>query len=423
MAAHHSLAAVRRPWRTALPDDLARRAAHVALDVARRLAGSTSTHDVESGAGCAVLFGQLDQHLPGQGWDVAARDSLAAAVRAAEQLDASHVALFGGLSNLAFAANAVSRQGTRYRRLLAELDSAVTKAAVEGGAAIARRPAGLWTDAFDVISGAAGVGAYLLCRPDDAALRAVLTGLVALCGETDGLPNWHTAADAMIPGIPITQEFPDGVFNCGLAHGVPGPMALLALAERAGVSVSGQREAIERTARWLVANRSDDQWGPGWPSGVPMSGTKIPRPAQNAWCYGSAGVARSLWLAGDALGDDSLRKLATDAMAAVCDRPRSARHIDRSPGLCHGVAGALQISLRFAQDTGEDVFAAAAARFTEIVLQHYDENRRFGYGSVVEDGSLADEPGLLDGAAGVALALLAGSTGIAPDWDRMLLLS
>jgi lantibiotic modifying enzyme len=293
----------------------------------------------------------------------------------------------------------------------------------EGAEAIARSPRGLPFRAFDIITGAAGVGAYLLSRKDEAALRAVLTGLVALCGEDNGFPRWHTPSSAMALGTPMAEEFPEGVFNCGLAHGVPGPMALLALAEQAGISVAGQREAIERVAYWLLACRTDDQWGPSWPSGVPMSGPKDVRPAQNAWCYGSAGVARSLWLAGDALDDESLRRLAIDAMAAVHHRPRSARHIDRSPGLCHGVAGVLQISLRFAQDTGEDVFVAAAANFTEMLLGHYDTSRQFGYGSLTEDGSLSDEPGLLDGAAGVALTLLAAGAGVTPDWDRMLLLA
>ena len=378
---------------------------------------------MESGAGCAVLFGQFDQVRPGQGWAVAARDSLAAAVRAAEQLNARHVGLFGGLGGVAFAANALSQDGARYRRLLAGLDDVIDTAAIEDAAAIAGSPAGQPFHKFDVISGAAGIGAYLLCRRDDAVLRAVLTGLVALCGENDGLPNWHTPPAKITPGTPMADDFPEGVFNCGLSHGIPGPMALLAIAERDGISVPGQREAIERVARWLVVNRADDEWGPSWPSGVPMSGSVSPPRTHNAWCYGSSGVARSLWLAGAALDDDFLRALAIEAMAAVCRRPRRARHIDRSPGLCHGLAGALQITLRFAQDTGEDVFTEAAAQFTELVLRHYDPELRFGFGSVTEDGSLADEPGLIDGAAGVALALLAAGTGTAPDWDRMLLLS
>lgn len=423
MATPHSPTAVRRPWRTVLPDDLASQAVEVAIDVARRLSESTSAYDMESGAGCAVLFGQLDRCMPGQGWAVAAHDSLTSAVRAAEHLDDGYVGLFGGLTGVAFAANAVSQQGTRYARLLAGLDDAITKYAGHGAEAIVGSPRGLPFRAFDVISGAAGVGAYLLCRQEETALRAVLTGLVALCGEDEGLPNWYTLPDVLMPGTPMADEFPEGVFNCGLAHGIPAPMALLALAEQAGISVAGQSEAIERVARWLVANRTDDEWGPSWPSGWPLSGAKDVRPAQNGWCYGSAGVARSLWLAGSALDDDSVRELAIDAMAAVYHRPPSARHVDRSPGLCHGVAGVLQISLRFAHDTGADVFTAAVEKFTETLLGHYDPGRRFGYGSLDEKNELTDEPGLIDGAAGVALALLAAATGVAPDWDRMLLLA
>ena len=42
-----------------------------------------------------------------------------------------------------------------------------------------------------------------------------------------------------------------------------------------------------------------------------------------------------------------------------------------------------------------------------------------------EDGTRywQDDPGILTGAAGVAMALLAATTTIEPAWDRMLLLS
>jgi hypothetical protein len=39
------------------------------------------------------------------------------------------------------------------------------------------------------------------------------------------------------------------------------------------------------------------------------------------------------------------------------------------------------------------------------------------------EGAWRAEPGILTGAAGVGLALLAAATPIAPAWDRMLLLS
>jgi hypothetical protein len=225
----------------------------------------------------------------------------------------------------------------------------------------------------------------------------------------------------------MARSYPDGVWNAGLAHGIAGPLALLALAEEAGISVAGQRQAMARAARWLIANRADDEWGPSWASGIPMPAADGSVPAReathNAWCYGAAGVSRSLWLAGRAIDHDATMQFAVDAMTAVCRRPSDARRVDCSPGLCHGVAGVLQICLRFSQDTGEDVFVDAAAMFTEKLLGLYEPGQRFGYRARGDEGALEDEPGLLDGAAGVALALLAAATDVQPDWDRMLLLA
>jgi lantibiotic biosynthesis protein len=39
------------------------------------------------------------------------------------------------------------------------------------------------------------------------------------------------------------------------------------------------------------------------------------------------------------------------------------------------------------------------------------------------EAQLASERGLLEGAAGVGLALLAGATAVEPEWDRMMLVS
>lgn len=425
-----------RGWRRILPEELAAQAITVAVEVGRRLRDPESIArqlpEPPRSTGRAVLYGQLDQCLPEQGWAELSHDCLADAVQTVKQAEHGFLGLFGGLCEVAFAADALSRDGTRYRRLLEGLDGPLFAASTSMGEQLAAHPAGLPFRSFDVISGGAGVGAYLLRRTNDqhadAALRAVLTGLVALCDVQDGRPNWHTPAAAMVQNTPLARSFPDGVFNCGLAHGIPGPMALLALAGLAGISVPGQRDAIERVANWLIAHRADDEWGLNWPTAVPLpepSGAMPPSygPTHNAWCYGSPGVARGLWLAGTALQDSALRTLAVDTMIAVYRRPPEARRSDHSPGLCHGVAGLLQLTLRFAHDTGDAVFAEAAAELTTRVLSMFRPESPFGYVALAENGATADDPTLLDGAAGIALALLAAATDVPPAWDRTLLLS
>ena len=66
-----------------------------------------------------------------------------------------------------------------------------------------------------------------------------------------------------------------------------------------------------------------------------------------------------MWLAGDALDRDDYRALAVSAMEAVFRRPVIQRNID-SPTFCHGIAGLLAVSFRFANDTGADVFIDGA---------------------------------------------------------------
>lgn len=412
-------------WKVTLPAPLADRAVETAVEVASRLR-DREVPGVQSGleasAGVAVLHGQLDRLRPGDGWDRAAHAALAAATDDLNGPWSTHPGLFGGLGGVAFAAWWLSRDGSRYQHLLSTLDSRILPAATDRGAALAAQPYGLPARAFDTIVGLAGTAGYLLYRRAEPALRSVLAGLVQLCQDGPAGPNWFTPAEVMFPDSPIAQQFPEGVFNSGLAHGIPGPVAALALASRASVSVAGQDEALARASQWLVENRTDDEWGPNWSFGVSRTG-RTTHPAQSAWCYGSPGVARSLWLAGTALDDAKLRDLAVEAMAAVYRRPWRARAIGSSPGLCHGVGGLLQITLRFAHDTGEEMFTEAATDLTERLLALYEPDRAVGFVSIEDAGARVDRPGLLDGAAGAALALLAAGGVVEPRWDRLLLLA
>jgi hypothetical protein len=223
--------------------------------------------------------------------------------------------------------------------------------------------------------------------------------------------------------------YPHGNLNCGLAHGIPGPLALMALALSIGTAVPGLEEAIDRSADWLVCHRADDAWGINWPYSVPLTPEGAPdraaaarTPSRAAWCYGAPGVARALWLAGVARRRPEWCNLAIEAMEAVYRRPVAARQID-SPTFCHGVAGLLQITLRFANDTGLPAFARAAVDLFEWLESAYEPESLLGYRNWEPGGRRIDQPGLLDGAPGVLLTLLASCTDVEPSWDRAFLLA
>lgn len=380
-------------------------------------------------AGLALLFGQLDRCYPDQSWDRVAHSYLTSAGRSLESVPGAQLppGLISGLAGLCFTTHYLSRNGTRYQRMLGTLDELLAERTIATARLPDPFPDGVSFHDYDQISGPAGIGAYLLLRGDlpgsAAALATVLDRLLFLSEwRDDGQlrlfipPEWQ-------PTPRHLAQYPQGATDCGLAHGVPGPLALLALAQINGVERPGLVAAIRRLADWIVAQRCDDSWGINWPSGVPPQGEPRDRtPTKAGWCYGSPGVARALWLAGLALHDSELQALAVEALRAVRRRPIALRGIP-SPIICHGVAGTLQIVLRFANDTGDPQLVALAEEMTQELLNLFDASAPVGFRDVEYAGQLIDNPGLLNGAAGIALALLAAASDIEPQWHRMFLLA
>jgi len=385
-------------------------------------------------AGLALFCSYLDVVQPDQGWDRVGHGFLQAAVADLEALE-GRVApgAFSGLAGLAFAACSLSRGGTRYRTLLTSLEDALAIEALTAASETARHAGGGGVWQFDVISGLAGIGAYLLqrrSRPVVAdALDAVLRALIHLTAPNPGSPpRWFTSQQ-MMADEPTARHYPHGNLNLGLAHGIPGPLALMALAHKEGVELPGLQEAIQHVAGFIADSRVDGPYGVDWPTAIPLraDGTwnvadAVER-SRTAWCYGSPGVARSLWLAGDALGEGSWKSLAVEALEAVLRRPIPERMID-SPTLCHGVSGLLAIVLRFARDDDRaGMFVGGADALCRQLLELYAPDHPLGYYSIEPGGTRVDQAGLLDGAPGVALALLAAATSTEPFWDRLFLLS
>jgi len=457
---------VEKPWLTALDSERAATAISMARETASRLSEPKrvqaaaelakaqtafpksvhwQAHSVAQGyAGLALLWGYLDECFPDEGWERIGKQHLELATRSIETLLHPQPGMYSGLGGLAFAAWYSSRQGTRYQRMLAGLDRVLLPQIRHMAERLRTREPGPGVSEFDVISGLAGVGRYLVLRRESPAasetLQLVIESLVALTLEEDSLPHWHTPA-GLIQDETWRQLYPHGNLNCGLAHGIPGPLALLALAQTAGVTVDGIEEAIARVALWLREHEVGDAWGINWPTAIPLTPDRKAmridggepgkvsdsrmaayRGSRSAWCYGSPGVTRALWLAGKALGSQEYQDLAVQALEAVYRRPQQERRID-SPTFCHGVAGLLEVTLRFAQDTSLPVFVEAARALVEQIMAAYEPESMVAFRNLEPGGTRVEQPGLLDGSAGVAITLLAASVAVEPRWDALFMLS
>jgi hypothetical protein len=242
-------------------------------------------------------------------------------------------------------------------------------------------------------------------------MLTVLTGIISEPGER---PGWFIPP----PQVTDTPASPSGEAVTGIAHGIAGPVAFLAAAAAAGMTVDRQGEAVHVAANWLVRWRCAGTWPPAITGAELASGIPDPMPGRrDAWCYGTPGIARALIMAGHALRDRDLIRAARNALDFMAER--EARNWDAAgPTVCHGYSGVLLSTMRDA-----DAIAACAA---ERVVAAF--NPRFRYEFRHESDSIpADRPGLLTGAAGIALALADYSAlpcpAVPTPWDAALLLA
>lgn len=389
-------------------------------------------------AGLSLLWAHLDRCCPNDGWDKQFHSSLNLAAKAAETHHLVSPSLFSGLTGVAFAAQYASNGSRRYSRLLTTLDTHICSS-LKPSISFFRGdvPAfGAPVELFDLISGLSGAVAYLLtrygtAREVDQTVEEILLCFVRLALETNGLPAWHTPLHYTRSYDSMRSSFPQGFLNCGLAHGIPGPLAAMALGHRYGLSIKGLPEAIEHIATWLLEHRHDDAWGMNWPcgvgldateSGVSVSAASATPPSHAGWCYGSPGISRSLLLSGLALKNEKFCSAAVEAIEAVIRRPYEIRAL-KSSTFCHGIAGLLQVVHRFSKEEPRQSLQAGLTEIASTLLSMYDPQSTFGYQSYTSEGLMIDSPSLLDGAAGVSLALMAIGFDAEPVWDRAFLLS
>lgn len=324
------------------------------------------------------------------------------------------IGLLSGLSGIAWTLDHV-----------ADVEGDDPAAAVDGALAeLLARDA--WPGPFDLVSGLAGLGVYLLDRRSHerarAAVEDLLRHLETLATTDDAGTRWLTRAELLAPARRAIA--PHGHYDVGLAHGTPGVIALLGRACAAGIGGATARSLLSGAVSWLLAQqlRDEDARYPTWIA----PGSDFAGPARSAWCYGDPGVAAALWIAAQGAGEPAWEHKAHELARLAAARP-AARTGVINPGLCHGAFGLAHLFNRFYQASGDAIFADAARDWIERGLRMRRPGQEVaGFARYDPDAADADaqwvaDPGLLTGAAGIGLALIAALAPLEPTWDRLLL--
>jgi lantibiotic modifying enzyme len=418
-------ASAERCWRPILSGTMADQALQAVDAIAEDIPSITSlpgepNHSLSRGqAGLALLYAWLARTARTPQADVVAWQFLDQAIEGVST-QAMKPALFGGFTGVAWAAELVDH--------LLDPDAGDRNEEVDDALLRLLSQPNRWPVPHDLVEGVTGLGVYALERyPRPVAiecLRRVVERLHESARHDEHGSYWWT------PPGEINEEwrkqYPSGRVDLGVAHGVAGAIALLGGVCGAGIEQAAARPLLEGAVRWLLAHSIAIEAGPTFPLWV-APGFQ-PYQSRCAWCYGDPGIAAALLMAARGVGDADLEQTAVALACRAAERPEAETGVANAC-FCHGAAGLAHLYNRMYQATGEPKLGRAALRWLERTLDFYRLAREKGGSWVQGSWDPAKKPwtwtgiDLLDGAAGVALVLLAAATSVEPTWDGMFLVS
>lgn len=390
--------------------------------------------------GICLFMGQLDQLEPDAGWDLVGHLYLKELQHKLEDTGLRDLSLYGGLSGILIAIRSLSRKGTRYQSMIDQVATWMESLATQKVKELITQweKKSLQIGDYDTIIGLSGIGRIVLSFYDRPGMREVwhhiVTWFQLYCRQkslgSEIVPGWHISTQNQF----LAQEekkYPNGNFNLGLSHGISGPIALMSISILKGVSSEELRNEVNELTHWLVKWKVEGEEGIYWPGRVSYEEWKQGRLyAENklfprdSWCYGAPGIARSIWLAGQALQNEEWSLIALQAYMDMEERIEDNGGMI-SATLCHGLAGWLHLIQRMYSETGEPKLGLMRDRLVKKVLDFYDPSSAFGYydKNLIDENMLdIDEAGLLNGASGVAIVLASLLSNESPEWDQILLI-
>ncbi len=314
----------------------------------------------------------------------------------------------GGFSGIAWVLNHIAPASQGSEDPCSEIDDAILELVLAGA-----------HGAHDLVMGLVGFAVYARGR-GSTALRSAITTQLLQCSETthDAL-TWRTAAHLLPPWQ--RDVAPKGYYNLGVAHGLPA--ILLTLAR--DVEHPGAMEQYEGGLRFLEQS---------WPIGAQLPDWRLPEEAAKAkhprlaWCQNDLGGALVALHAAQEVEDADAQKRMLRRLELTLKRPKSQSFVQDAP-LCHGAAGVAHCYNRAYQATRDKRFERAAVHWYSCLSElEHPTQRPGGFPMRMPTSSNQDTPAwscrasLLEGAAGVGLALLAATCPVEPLWDERLLI-
>ena len=332
------------------------------------------------------------------------------------------LALFHGLTDMAFALLGVTIKSGEFSKFLKSLNKIVCDLTMTKLTKIENE--NTLVQHYDIIIGMTGVGRYLLmyieslgyiqdCTTDKKALVQILRYLVKKSANI-------TVEDKEIIGFYVTNEnlwpverrtqYLHGTLDFGVAHGIAGPLALMAYSAARNISVDSQQLAIEKLISVMDEHKTVKNDIMYWPMILPAELYKKQNVAATdtrmSWCYGSIGISCVLYQAYKCLGKDGSEYLRN--MEIISKTPLRFYNL-LSPIICHGFAGTMAIFNQIYRETSFKELLPGLYMCLDEILNLYNPDFKYGFKNIdygPKDLPEEDDDSYLNGTTGVILALL-----------------
>lgn len=273
----------------------------------------------------------------------------------------------------------------------------------------------------DFLHGATGIAYYFYSRSkDNPNVNAVLQGYV------DALSKWVETEHGLVKLATTEHQTNKTIYNISLSHGMSAVVSILArIYTIEALRTEQVKHLIEGMVNYILAQEIDkDKHGSFFPNWAIESTDSI-YGSRLAWCYGDLGISTTLYQVGQIMNRKDWMNKALDVLVYAATKRRDLqKNLVKDACICHGTAGIGQIFYRMWWSTKMPEFKDAADYwFNETLKMSKFEDGLAGYKIWHGKDGFVNQTGLLEGIAGIGLALTSYAYDMDPTWDQCLLLS
>ena len=276
---------------------------------------------------------------------------------------------------------------------------------------------------YDFLHGPLGIVLYFISRiPKNKDLLPVLQKIITQLDELG-----EKQSSGSIKWISVTDyEKKTTGYNISLSHGMSSIAVILSkLYAIKATDKEMVKSLLQGCVNYILEQEIDkDKYG-SYFSNYAIESMEQLHGSRLAWCYGDLGIAMALWQAGVALQNETWRNKALEVLLFAAEKRRDLeQNLVKDAGLCHGAAGIGHIFYRMWWNTRMPEFKNTADYwFGQTIKMAAFADGLAGYKTWGGKDGWINEYNLLEGIAGIGLALMTYYYEVEPTWDECLLLS